>query len=296
MSLPRRNVLDIKKKSSRPAPAVREAAPQQPAQQRRLVRLRTKRRRQRLMTAGIGILATFTFVGLVGGLTHLNRLAINDVLIVGAERISSQELTQSVQEGFHNDGFQLFSKSNIFLYPRTDIESTLAETFPRVKTVSISRESLFAQSVIVSLEERRPYARWCFHEATECNYVMDENGYIFADEVSAKPTTEYQFREGLIPNTDPIGQTLLRGRFDGMMDLLRTLKKEGFPSHGIEIITESDFAVFLKDGPTLYIPFEMSIEDVVRNLNTALEAESLRERLAELEYIDLRFGNRIYYK
>jgi len=60
--------------------------------------------------------------------------------------------------------------------------------------------------------------------------------------------------------------------------------------------SEKDFSVILALGPTLQIPFEMSSDDLIRNLETALEANSLRDRLPELEYIDLRFGNRVYYK
>jgi hypothetical protein len=36
--------------------------------------------------------------------------------------------------------------------------------------------------------------------------------------------------------------------------------------------------------------------DIMRNLKTVLEADALHGNIEALEYIDLRYGNRVYYK
>jgi hypothetical protein len=44
------------------------------------------------------------------------------------------------------------------------------------------------------------------------------------------------------------------------------------------------------------LSFDMSIESVLKNIEATLSAEGLREKFNTLEYIDLRFGNRVYFK
>lgn len=282
-----RNVLDIKKPAVRRADARRAPAS---SQQSKPLRLRTRRRRQRLIVACVCLLSALGLTGVLGAATHLEQLAVRDVSVSGALSTSAEEITESVKENIADDGFKLFSRKNMFLYPRSAIESALAMEYPRIKNVSVARESLIASAVVVSVEERKAFAAWC----DETCYVMDSAGFIFAPEGDATETA-YVFRGGLAPG-EPIGQSFLRGRIQGIVALLSDLRNAGFAATGVTVDTEKDFTVTLESGLRLMLSFETPPTDIIRNLETALEAEGLREKLDSLEYIDLRFGNRVYYK
>ncbi len=207
-----------------------------------------------------------------------------------ASRIPESEIRGSVESILGEKWFKLFSKRNIFLYPEERIEASLYQTFPRMKYVQVSRESLMAQVLGVTIRERESFALWCGHGSC---FFMDDEGFIFAE--GSDVLSGYLFHGGLFPDTPPIGQTFLQGRFDGMRAFLETLTAEGFPPREIVIENDKDFSVALEPGFTALFSFEGANSKAVRNLATALESEALEGREDELVSLDLRFGNKVYY-
>lgn len=246
--------------------------------------------------------------GIVGGLgfaSHAERLAIKDVTVTGAQMLPANALTAAVQSGLADNHWWIFAKQNIFLYPGKEIEAKLSSEFPRIKDVELSRPALLAQAVVVTVKERLPYAKWCPGEiagashgaGAETCFFMDEQGFIFAqasDQLT--PTTSYVFHDGLIPNTDIIGQTFLRGRLADIVHFLESLKAAGYQPQGMSVENEKDFSIPLADAFTLRVLFDAAGEKTIHDLKLALEADSVRDRVGELEYVDMRFGNRVYYK
>lgn len=293
---PRGKVIDLKKKAEK-REETRWAAPPRPQSSARTAskpqRLRNRRRKQRALMFSICMLVGAGLVGGLGVASHAERFAIKDVQVQGAEQLSANALTAAVQSGLADNFWRIFAKKNMFIYPAGDIEESLTTEFPRIKDVDVSRPSLLAQAVVVTVNEREPYAKWC---SATC-YLLDASGFIFAESSSAQtPATAYTFRGGLIPNMSPIEQTFLRGRLVDITHFLQLLTDAGFKPLGMTVQNEKDFAVPLESGPTLLVPFDVEGEKIVRDFQIALEADSVRDRVSELEYVDLRFGNRVYYK
>ncbi len=298
---PHRNVLDIKRAASSRAKAQRQMTPllQRP------VRLKTRRRRKQILMFCICILCAAGVVGGLGAASHYEKFAIKDVSVTGADRIAPESLTAAVHSALQETGFHLFSRTNMFLYPKSLIESDLSKEFPRIKAVSVARQSLLASAVVVSVKERDAFALWCpstiaaashgAGDSSEKCFVMDAGGFIYAD-AGDSPSTAYIFHGGLLPNTETIGQTFLRGRMQDALSLLDALAKAGFKPQGLSVDSEKDFSVRLDGGPLILASFDMRIDDIIRNLQTALDADGMKDKFVSLEYIDLRFGNRVYYK
>lgn len=288
MSSRGRNVIDLKKAASERAKG-REAL--RAPQGSRPARLKTRRRNKRIVTTLACLLGGVALVGAVGAASHLQHLAIADVSVTGVQQLSVESLTGTVQEQLDQTGFRLFSRKNMFLYPKSAIESDLTAQFPRIKKVSVARESLLAAALIVAVEERKPYATWC---SASC-YVFDSHGFVFA-EMTETPEKHYVFYGGLIAGEDVVGQTFLEGRLADVVAFLDSLAAAGYEPQGFTVDSEKDFTVTLAKGQKILASFEIPAGDILRNLATALEAEDLKEKFDSLEYIDLRFGNRVYYK
>lgn len=257
-------------------------------------RLRARRRKQRAVMFAFCLLGASSIIGSLGLISYVDRLAIKDVAVNGAQQLDSASLTASVQTALESTRWKIFANRNIFLYPESDIEKKLASEFPRIKEVELSRPSLLAQAVVVALEEREPNAMWCKGE--EC-FFMDAGGFIFAVQNDFQtPMTPYVFRGGLLPQTDIIGQTFLRGRLPEAFRFMELLKAVGYQPQGITVENEKDFSVPLTDAFTLRVLFDVEGEKIIRDLSLALEADTVRDRVSELEYVDMRFGNRVYYK
>jgi cell division septal protein FtsQ len=174
------------------------------------------------------------------------------------------------------------------------------EYFSRVADVKVSRESLFATSVTVLVEERTSFARWCEAntEALASCYAMDGTGFVFAPIASTSPgfQTPYVFEGALSATSAPVGQQYLPSTFSALLALLERLGQAGYSPEHIVVEGAQDFSIHLARNFALRASFGMDIGSLIRNFELILSSEALRDREGELEYIDLRFGNRVYYK
>lgn len=271
--------------------------------ERRRLPLRARRRKVRALIFFGALVLIAGIVYAVSVISYLPRFSIQTVEAQGAKAISASEISSFVRGALYDGSRPILSHSNIFLYPRAAIEKAVTEQFPRIRSVSLSRPSLLAQTVTVRVEEREAYARWCADGAC---YLIDDGGFIFSQASTSAETlrTSYIFIGALGTSTPSIGQRFLSGRFAGVLALLDRLGQAGWNAESVAVQNEQDFEVRLSaasvsektGGFTVRASFGNDGEAVVTNLELVLSSDVLRSRESELEYVDLRFGNRVYYK
>lgn len=290
--MPSRGVIDLRKRVQNGQQRLfQEHSPKGP--ERRPLSLRAKRRRKRALFA-------LLFIFLIGGsawgaslVSYMPRFNIGTILVEGA-RTTPPQLVSKYVESILNDGsYRFLSRGNIFLYPRDAIEKAVVEYFPRIKSAHLSRGSLFSTSLRIEIEEREPFALWCNGEG-DC-YTMDEGGFIFAEAPSATSSL-YVFKGGFSTSTDPIGKTFIKAQLPGLLALLQKLGQAGSDPRGATILEDQDFLVPLAEGFTLKASFGEDAGALARNLELVLASDTLKGKGDRIEYIDLRFGNRVYYK
>jgi cell division septal protein FtsQ len=254
------------------------------------VRLATRRRRARFIGAALACLAA---IGAVFGgslLSYHERFAINDLNVVGAQALSAAAVESAFGERVDDGVRHFFSRTNIFLYPYSEIQQALLLQFPLLQAVSFTRESMLSQALTITVYEREPKYLWCSHTC----YFMDANGFVFA--LAANPTGFLTFRGGLDATKEPVGQTFMRGRLEQLVDFVEGLKNSGLAVASASIDNETDISINLTDGYYIKTTFGSSAEQLARNLALAISTEALAGKLLSVEYIDLRFGNRVYYR
>ena len=74
------------------------------------------------------------------------------------------------------------------------------------------------------------------------------------------------------------------------------LANAGFMSTSAHVESSQDFWVYLERGYYLKASFGEDPSQLVRNLNLVLSSSALTGKQDQIEYIDLRFGDRVYYK
>ncbi|RJR12587.1 FtsQ-type POTRA domain-containing protein [Candidatus Parcubacteria bacterium] len=266
-----------------------------PAKSSKNSSLRKRRQRKKMLWAGAAFLFILCALYGVHRLTYLPRLSISNVAIAGTEQVSPDSVKTHVESTILTDTFSFFSKKNIFLYPRTQLEASIREQFPRILSVRVERESLLAQAITVTVQERQAYGRWC--RDSSC-YLLDEKGYIFADEGASSPSVSARYTfHGALANADtPIGQTFLPDTFSDVAILLGALEKGGFFPQHILMEDGKDFTIQVARGYSIRASLESKPHNIVHNLELILSSDALRGKEGELEYVDLRFGNRVYYK
>lgn len=260
-------------------------------------------RRQKLRA--LAVLFLLVIIGAmlwgVSQLSYSSKLAINSVSIVGTKNVPAPLVRAYVETKIHDGVYSLLSHENIFLYPRAGIEKSISEYFPRIRTAQISREGLLAQAITVTIAERQPIALWCsgdissFRGLTDC-YFMDNGGFVFAPVATSALDSYLVFGGSLSARSSPIGQTFLPAHISGVLELQALLKKAGYAPVGIYAENEQDFSIQFKEGFTLRALFDSDANTLVQDLQLAFSSDSLKGKENRLEYIDLRFGNRLYYK
>ena len=270
---------------------------------RRRSPLRARRRKVRALIFFGSIVLVAGIVYGVSVISYLPRFSIQTVEVQGAKEVPASEMSGFVRGELYDGSHPILSRSNIFLYPRAAIEKAVTDRFPRIRTVSIARPSLFAQTVTALVEEREAYARWC--EGGDC-YLIDDGGFIFSQASTSAEVlrTSYIFTGAAGTSTPAIGERLLPGRLAGVLALLDRLGQAGWNAESVAVQNEQDFETRLSalsgsektGGFAVRASFGNDGEAVVKNLQLVLSSDVLRGRESELEYVDLRFGNRVYYK
>ncbi|HEY4488345.1 MAG TPA: hypothetical protein VJB97_02420 [Candidatus Paceibacterota bacterium] len=275
---------------------------QPPRSGTRVSALKMRRRRIRAAIALCIVLILASAVYGVHWISYMPRLTVQTVTVEGTERLEPQ-LVRAYAEAVLDDGsYHFLARDNILLYPREIIEHGIEGDFPRVKNATVGRASILSNVLVVSVEERSPYALWCeaagYASSTAC-FVMDDGGFLFARQSALEPglATAYVFEGGLSEGDEPVGRRFAEGQVHGVLDLLRELETAGFAPLGAHVVDERDYTVPLASGYYLKLSFGSGEALLlVHNLQLVLEADDLRGKHAELEYVDLRFGNRVYYK
>ena len=278
---------------------------------RRRSPLRTRRRKVRaLIFFGALILAGAIVYG-VSFVSYLPRFSIQTIDVKGAKEVAASSISTYVETELSRGSRPLLSRRNIFLYPRASLEKAVTDNFLRIRAAAISRPSLFAQTITVLVGEREPYARWCPSTSAEDRwgeecYLMDDGGFIFSQASTSTDAirTPYVFTGALGTSTPSIGQRFLPGRLAGVLALLDRLGQAGWGAESVSVENERDFEIRLSvmsgsekaGGFAVRASFGNDGEAIVKNLELVLSSDVLRGKESELEYVDLRFGNRVYYK
>lgn len=291
-----KRIIDLRKRPETRSVRPRALSSVRIIKEKRSSPLRARRRRNKFLVGG---LVALVIVGLVYGvhwLSYLPQFSVQTVELRG-EKNMPEEIVRTYAESQLFDGtYRFLSRSNIFLYPRRGIESGIVASFPRIQLSRVFRESLLSQTVVVEVVERQPFAQWCGLDAM-C-YQMDDSGYIFAE---ASTTSRSMYREpyifagGIVE--EPIGKTYIPGHLPGMLSLLRALQQRGhFTPVSVLIDAEQDFSVEFEQSFLLKASFGQNADLLAKNLELVLSSAALSDKLNDIEYIDLRFGNRVYYK
>lgn len=265
-----------------------------PLSSRQKPRLRLRRRRALVLVSAVVLFAASGVFGVVAFVTHLSRFQIERITVTGTRDVS-ERLVRTYAETILYDGSpHLFSRTNIFLYPRGVITKTVATSIPRIATVSIQRDTLLAQAAHIAITERTEHARWC--AASGLCYLMDDHGFVYAEASESRPEGEFEYHGGLDETRSSVGQTFLPGRLRGVEELLETLTGRGYAPHGIFIENERDYIVTLQGGTELRLTFDAETFEVVKHLESVFAAGALKGRILDMQYVNLRYGNRVYYK
>ncbi len=233
-------------------------------------------------------------------LSYHPQLTIQTITVEGAERMPPEIVRSYVNELLDSERFHFLARRNIVLYPKSGIAHSIAANFPRIKSATLALRRPLSTELVVQIEERKPFSKWCAEpvEGAATCYWMDDGGFIYAEAADGeRGANEYVFSRGIEQaDAAPIGSVFAPTHVPGLVAMLRYLEQADFRPAMVSIENDQDFFVHLSEGFFIKASYGQDAGQLVRNLNLILASDALRGKEANLEYIDLRFGNRVYFK
>jgi hypothetical protein len=249
-----------------------------------------------ILVFGVCGLCTFT----ASWLSYRESLSVHTIHVEGDQVVDSQKVSDLVTKTLEVPYVGLISKKNIFLVPRVQIQQIILSTFPRIKEVVVSVEK---DVVIVRIKERIPEGLWCNTlpdaSSTPACYFLDGDGFVFdhAPDFSGNAYFKYY---GRVPFDAPIGSYYISSttQFKELQAFVTEAKKLSISPLYIYSSDPKTFELYVYGGAKIIVDLD-SINQASQRLGILLRSNNIIPRDGQslnVEYIDLRFGNKLFYK
>lgn len=259
------------------------------------------------------LFAVILVAAFAGGIIYLFRLSqwqITDIKIEGTKVLTEEEIREHAGKVLEGNYFFALPKRSILLAPQNTIIWQLQQSFPRIETISITKK--YPSTLIISLQERELWGIFCVYGADqrglnassadlrgnidECVYI-DKTGFAFERAPSSSGSLIKKIK---IDNSRAMVASYAVEP-EIMKDILRLSEKMEnqlkSPVVAYELFSEipREVRMTVAEGFTLYLNRDDDIENTLRVLKLVLD-EEIKERRSKLDYVDLRFGNKVFYK
>lgn len=266
---------------------------------RRKQMLGQRARRRRTIIISIMVFVVVGLVVFAGFAVHWDRLYITQVVVAESDYIASSDVEALVWESLAGSYWYIAPRRNSVIYPRETIRERILSTYPRIGDVTIRRNG-FSQ-LQVTFQTHDPHALWCQSEARECFYVTD-TGYVFDRAPYFSDNVYFIYEDGMVNWDDPVGSRVFEvERFrevEMFVDSLRGLglnpvRLQGVPDGTPTVVLSEGGEVLFDDGND-FMRQTSNLLHVVEDTEGGLYP--ITETRFDLEYIDLRFDGKVYYK
>jgi predicted nucleic acid-binding Zn ribbon protein len=305
-----------------PAPAIRVVRPAPKTAQipkgkdREPLKARRRRARKRSLTIFL-ILLLLVIFGSFASL-WIPAFRIRSIQAGGPDSDGMQTISTNVLQGTYH---YIVPRNSIFFFPENDIRSQILAAYPDISAVSISRVSFDAIAVISI--PREAALTWCgptyvpgqqpvvpvltnasstaplvTPDQPTC-YSADADGIIFApiSEEAASSSDALKIYDSIAGNPDstasPLGATIGEATMiPNALQFVKSIRSLGVPI--VSLVIRGDEADLYAQSGTR-ITYVLGQEEVSAQL-AASAFPSLDLSDGSLEYVDLRFAGKVYFK
>ncbi|MCX6702208.1 MAG: hypothetical protein NTX96_03390 [Candidatus Zambryskibacteria bacterium] len=270
-----------------------------------------KKRKKKLWKLGITFFLIILIIGIASYISHRQEIRVSKIELNGGILVTQADIESKALEYMYGSHLWLFPKNNAFWYPHSALEEYLKETFKRIDTININLKGF--QTLIINITERKPFAIWCnspsistttpvIENKSEDCYFIDQNSTVFAKAPTFSGDAYFKYY-GLIFSSEnelPIGKEYIASttEFNEISDFV--LKAKELLIRPIYLIAKDngEFSLVLSGGGEIYFDMKESLSIVGQNLEALLRIPIFASSTGNLpiEYIDLRYGNKLFYK
>ncbi|HEY9583822.1 MAG TPA: hypothetical protein VJI66_02565 [Candidatus Paceibacterota bacterium] len=239
-----------------------------------------KKRKKKAISIFLSLLALSFLIFAFSLILKMPFLQISKAEVKGAITLDSGEISATALEAL---------KGKSLFYSEKSVKEELMEKFKKIKTLEIRHSNINALSLNIS--ERQPFALICegFREEDDSNICY------FADDEAVMYEKASHFSDGIYPKYYVNQDTLEKEEFIDLQNFISVIKNAGIVTTGILVGENGAYELYIKNnddtGAVIYFDNKKPFPETASNLIAFLA----KTKEKNFDYINLRFGNNIFY-
>ncbi len=218
-------------------------------------------------------------------------LTISQIEISGAREERIQSIEQSAWDQASQHRFWLLSQSHLYLFDGNQFKEKLLDQYS-FNEVQIKK--VVPNKLKIVITEKTPVAVWIENDAY---YLIDGEGWVINTVGGPMPdlVTIHNNGQPKLNNKRLEGQESL---IKASIYLKSSLDSKFAYLEFDQIVTtyeRNSLTLILKDGVLIYFTIDEPIYSQLDRLDALIKGQ-LKNQLSGVSYIDLRFGDKVYYK
>lgn len=257
-----------------------------------LEELRNERRKEasrRVFWVFLGI-----FLILAGTTVLLNAplFQVTSLRIVGSEFIAD-EIAGVLWSELKTRNFFVLPSTHVLFVPEKRVAQSVQMQFPEIEDVDVSR-NIFGV-VEVSVSTRRPWIVVCREERGLCFYVSSD-GTVYSESPHFSGSALVKIFDMRGDDIYPGSRFLSEEKRVAFSKVYEEFENYGFTEISkVSILKQDRMEVVTDEGWKAIFDLRANANEMLENLRTAITVQ-IKDKKKDLDYIDLRFGNKLFFK
>lgn len=268
-----------------------------------------KKKNKKLFKYGVILFSVVLIIGIFSYISHRPQIRISKVELSGGVLVTQGDVNSATLSYISGSYLWLFPKNNAFLYPHNGLEKYLKETFKRIDTVNAHLKDF--KTLTIDITERKPVATWCDVPPNttpiensivpeEHCYFIDQNSTIFAEAPEFSGDAYFKYY-GAVSGETPIGKEYIASstEFGEISDFVAKTKLLSLKPLYLIAKDDGGFSLFIAGGGEIMFDMREPLSLAGQNLEVLLRTPALATSSTgnlPIDYIDLRYGNKLFYK
>lgn len=241
-----------------------------------------------ILLVNVAMVVTLIFV------LRLPAIQISQVKITGNVFVDTQEIEQKTNNLLSKNLILIIPNRNIFLFSKRELEKQIIQN-PAIISVKIRKD--FFHTLTIDITEQEKEMIYCTSlDRTECFYI-NKKGFVYA-----------KVKDMLIPEQEVIiyNEQGLKKIQDTIIDektyidivlFIKNVIRQDIKIGEVYIKSDGVVEFITRDNTKLIASLFDEFKKDFANLMALFEKNIItKDQLSQIEYIDLRFGNKVFYK
>lgn len=255
-----------------------------------------KKKKQRILTITIYSIASLIVILAILLSFKLSFLRVTNISANDTINIKSEEVKKDVLDMVSGNYYFIIPKDSYFFLSKEKIKNKIVDDFKRIDTIEIKNKG--TTGLEIEITERQPEVMICdgFREDEEgehCSFA-DKQGIIFEKVATSSDKTYFKYYSS--------GE-IEKDKFQQLQNFVKNVENSGIIATGLLLSEDGSYELYIKNVDqsiaVVYFDDRTSLDKVVSNLSVfwknSINKKIGSDLIPNFEYINLRFGNNVFY-